>query len=164
MQQTDFGRFKAIMAGMAKLYEKELEPILLDVYWLALRDWTLGEFESAAGQLMRTQTFMPRPAEFMALKRAAQPTAGEAWARVLQHLKGAYRAGWLTPEIDRAVAPLGGYRALAMMPTDELHWQEKRFAEHYADMAEAGETRESLANTPGWLQIQAHGAKALSKR
>lgn len=145
MQQADFRRFHALLTGMAKLYEREIDDVVLDAYWLALRDWPLQEFEAGAAQLMRTAKFMPRPADFTALRKAALPTKGEAWAAVLQHLKGGYRNGaGLTPEIDAAVRPLGGYKALAFMPLGEMHWQEKRFSEHYGEAAEVREVRAPL--------------------
>jgi hypothetical protein len=145
MQQADFARFRNVMAGLAELYQRELSNTLLDVYWLALRDWSLAEFEAGAGKLMKTAQFMPRPADFNDLRKAALPTAGEAWASVLTHLRGGYRDGsGLTPEIDRAIRSLGGYRTLAMLPVDELQWQEKRFAQHYGEMAEADHKREPL--------------------
>jgi hypothetical protein len=145
MQQADFTRFRNVMAGMAELYSRELSNTLLDVYWLALRSWTLAEFEAAADKLMQTATFMPRPAEFNEIRKAALPTKGEAWAAVLMHLRGGYRDGsGISPETDAAVRALGGYKTLAMMPTTDLHWQEKRFAEHYGEAAEVADKREPL--------------------
>lgn len=86
MQQADFTRFRAVMTGMGELYQRELSGPLLDAYWLALRDWPLAEFEAAAAHLMATATFMPRPAEFNALRKAGRQTAGEAWLAVLENV------------------------------------------------------------------------------
>lgn len=149
MQPADMDRFRAVMAGMAKLYERELDAPLMDAYWLALRRWSLHEFEQAAGHLMTTSKFMPRPADFNELRKAARPTAGEAWAEVLEHIKGGYRSGGLNPETDHAVRTLGGYRALAMLDADQLPWLERRFAEHYGDMAAVAETRTALSHITG---------------
>jgi hypothetical protein len=146
MQQADFARFRSVMAGLAELYQRELSNTLLDVYWLALRDWTLADFEAASAKLMQSGQFMPRPADYTAMRKAALPTKGEAWAQVLRHCKGGYRDGsGLTPEIDAAVRALGGYRALAFLPLEEMHWQEKRFSEHYGEAAEVAEKREPFA-------------------
>ena len=146
MQQSDFARFRNVMAGLAELYQRELSNTLLDVYWLALRDWSLGEFEAASAKLMQSGQFMPRPADYVALRKASLPTKGEAWASVLQHIKGRYRDGsGLTAEIDSAVRALGGYRALAFMPLEQMHWQEKRFAEHYGEAAEVADKRTPMA-------------------
>jgi hypothetical protein len=157
MQQSDFQRFKAVMNGMAKLYERELDAAVLDAYWLALRDWELADFEAAAGQLMRSSKFMPRPAEFHELRKAGRPTAGEAWIRVLEYVRKGY-ARWEgggiskfgnAPQpddalIDRAVQAIGGYDAIAMSSTDKTPFLEKRFCEHYDSMQDADEIREAV--------------------
>lgn len=145
MQQADFQRFHALMHGMAKVYERELDELLLDAYWLCLRDWSYDEFALAAAHQMLTSKFMPRPADFNDLRKAAQPTAGEAWLNVIAHCRGGYRnGGGVSPDIDRIVAMLGGYRTLAMMPTDELHWQEKRFTQHFEELADVTTARQAL--------------------
>jgi hypothetical protein len=157
MQQSDFKRFNALMNGMAKLYERELDKAVLDAYWLALGDWTLEAFEAAAAQLMRTSKFMPRPADFHELRKAGRLTAGEAWARVLEYVRKAYSrwdGGGIskfgnTPEpdsvlIDRAVKAIGGYEAIAMSRTDQTPFLEKRFCEHYESIQDATEIREAV--------------------
>ena len=79
MNTDDFPRFRSVLAGMAKLYERELDGPLLDAYWLALGDWSLGDFEQASRRLMATSRFMPRPADYHELrKQAGAMTAGEA--------------------------------------------------------------------------------------
>lgn len=149
MQQADAPRFNAIMNGLSKLYEREADRALLDAYWAALADWSIEEFQAGAVRLMRTSTFMPRPADFNALRRAALPSKGEAWAKVLQHIKGDYRRqGGLSPEIDAAVRAMGGYGWLAMMATKELTWQERRFCEHYEDVITRGQDAPAPAALP----------------
>lgn len=151
MRAEDHPRFVAVMNGMAKIFDRELDAVMLDAYWLALRDWSINDFERAAMRLMGTSKFMPRPADFTDLRRAALPmtAAGEAWAKVLDHLKDGYRNGLgLTPEIDRAVKAMGGYRALAMMPVDQLPWQAKRFNDLYAEVRDGIEARTALARDP----------------
>lgn len=156
MQQADFQRFKAVMNGMAKLYERELDAAVLDAYWLALRTWSLEDFETAAGQLMRTSKFMPRPADFEELRKAGRPTAGEAWARVLEFARKGYDRWDCGPPsrnnlpmlddplIQRAVAAIGGFDAIAMSRTDQTQFLEKRFCEHYESIQDADEIREAV--------------------
>lgn len=161
------------MAGMAKLYEREIDAPLLDAYWLALRDWTLEEFESAAGHLMRESKFMPRPAEFTALRKAARMTAGEAWALVLNYVRHGYvrwQGGGVTqmgavtkPEseiIDRAVNAIGGYEAVAMSETDKTHFLERRFCEHYESIQDAEDIRECLPQLTGPSTLAISGPRA----
>lgn len=146
MQTDDFPRFHAVMQGMAKLYERDLDRVLLDVYWLALGSWSLAQFEQAAGHLMATSRFMPRPADFTDLRRASRPTAGEAFARALKHAaSSAYRSGPLGDAvIDAAVAALGGYGVIAMSDDEGVRFLERRFAEHYGAIAEVEAVRDAL--------------------
>jgi len=134
------------MTGMAKVYEREIDGALLDAYWLALRDWSLADFEDAAAQLMRTSKFMPRPADFNDLRKAGRPTPGEAWARALENVRsGGYRYGrGVDPLIDRAVAAIGGYGVIGMTDEDKLGYLERRFAEAYRGMEAADEAREAV--------------------
>ena len=154
MQSGDFARFRAVMAGMAELYQRELSNTLLDVYWLTLKDWGLDEFERAAGSLMATGTFMPRPADFTALRKKAQEsTAAEAWfTKGVSQDKRANHA--------MRIATQGRY--VGHVPLDELPWVQKRFMEAYAELADVAEAREALPG-PDWLQLQARTAGALRK-
>jgi hypothetical protein len=169
MQQSDFARFRAVMTGMGELYQRELSGPLLDAYWLALRDWSLADFEGAAAHLMATATFMPRPAEFNALRKAGRPTAGEVWPKVVEFVRrGYYRweGGPVSrnnavpipelPDLARAaVQALGGFHVIAMHDESKLHFLERRFAEHYDAMRDAEDVRAAVP------QIAAHGASAL---
>lgn len=162
MQQTDFQRFKALMNGIAKLYERELDGPVLDAYWVALRDWDLGDFEASAGQLMRTSKFMPRPADFEELRRAGRLTAGEAWAnaRACWRSGGSGTGDSLT---DRVVRMLGGYRSMGLTATDQMAFLERRFAEHYAQLQEVEEVREAVPQIAYQRSSQISGPAGVRK-
>lgn len=146
MRREDRQVFVETLIGFAELKGRQLSAPALELFWNAMQDWTIEEFRAAANHLLRTCEFMPTPKDFYDLRRAERPTAGDAWAKVLDHLKGGYRNGaGLTPEIDRAVRAMGGYRALAMMPVDQLPWQAKRFADAYADVGTVLEAQSALA-------------------
>lgn len=146
MRTDDFPRFHAVLAGMTKLYEREIDGPLLDAYWLALRDWPLEEFEHAAGHLMAVSRFMPRPADFHELRRAGRMTAGEAWAAALQHARGAWRSGPAIGEVESAVQSLGGWPVIAMATLERLPFLERRFSEIYAELESRTESRAALPN------------------
>lgn len=146
MLQADFARFRAVMAGMAELYQRELSGTLLDAYWLALRDWALPDFEAAAGHLMATATFMPRPSDFNALRKAGRETAAEAWARVVAD-SPRWRQGIQgddDPLIDACIRAVGGNEKIAMTDVAELHWLEKRFTEAYEELRDVQEHRDAV--------------------
>lgn len=158
MQPNDFARFRAVLAGMAEMYQRELTPLLLDAYWLSLRRWDLHDFEAAAGHLMENGTFMPRPSDFTELRKAGRATSGEAWARAVAacgscHSAQGYTSGGTCGDqfVDSVVRAIGGYKTIAMCDEDKLHFLERRFSEHFETMQEAQDVREDvpqIAYTP----------------
>jgi hypothetical protein len=146
----DYERFRSVLTGMAELYQRELSPTLLDAYWLALRDWTLDDFEAGAGRLMATSTFMPRPADWHELRKASAMTAGEAWERAIAACKS-WRNGTASvdPLTDRVVRIVGGYEQLAMEPSKSQHFTRDRFMAIYDQLAEAEATRAAVPAIAG---------------
>ncbi|MDP2322543.1 MAG: hypothetical protein Q8N51_00745 [Gammaproteobacteria bacterium] len=144
---------------MAEMYQRELSGTLLDAYWLALRTWSLDDFEAAAGHLMGANTFMPRPSDFNALRKAGRETAAEAWVRVVQQSPRWRQgeSGDADPLIDACIRAVGGNERIAMTDTAELHWMEKRFTEAYEELRDAREHREALPQI-----TSPEAAKALS--
>lgn len=148
MQSTDFERFHTLLLGMGELYGKEISNPLLDAYWIALRNWSLGDFEAACGHLMEHATFMPRPADFTALRKAGRETPGEAWITARRHLVWGLRGYTLhadcPPLIARAVHAIGGANVIGMCDEDKLTFLERRFTEHFETMQDSEETREAV--------------------
>lgn len=144
MRPEDRTRFRNLLGALARVYERDLDAPLLDAYWLALRDWSITDLESAAAHLMRTCKFMPRPADFTELQRAGAMTAGEAWQAALIHARGAYRAGPSVPPVERAVAALGGWQVIARAAEDSLPFLERRFASHFNEIESREVVRDAL--------------------
>jgi hypothetical protein len=146
MQQADFQRFKEIMAGIGRLFSADTDGVVLDAYWMALGDWQLPDFERAAGHLMATCQFMPKPADFTALRKAAGPSSAEAWTRVLAAIRdyNPYVATSIDERTDRVVRALGGYQMLAMSESSSMQFREKRFAELWEDSTTVDESRAAL--------------------
>lgn len=154
MAPDDFPRFRAVLAGMAELYQRELSPTLLDAYWLALRDWSLDDFEAGAGHLIATAKFLPRPADWNELRKAAMPTGGEAWnAAIAACLGWRYGTASVDPLTDRVVAMLGGYQHLALEPLDTQHFTRNKFLELYDELADVEFSRESVPQLAGPSQL-----------
>ena len=147
MSPTDGQRFRDLLRGMARALGSDIDTVTLDVYWLALSDWTIAEFETAVAHLLRNSKFMPRPAEFTALKKAGKFTAAEAWDAVLEHCKGAYRDGSGIDNggpVDMAVRGIGGYRAVAMHDLDYLPILQRQFADRFAELDDVMQIRDSV--------------------
>ena len=159
MQATDAKRFRDLLRGMGRMFGQEPDGLVLDAYWLALRDWDYADFESAAAHLMAHAKFMPRPGEFNQLRKAALPTAGESWASVLDYVRRGFHR-WIgggvsvndsvKPELDpvttRAVQAMGGFQTIAMCDEEKLHFLERRFCEHFESIQDAQQVREALPN------------------
>jgi hypothetical protein len=151
MQPTDGKKFRDLISGMSRMYGQEPDALVLDAYWLALRDWEFEAVQTAAAHLMQTSKFMPRPAEFTELRKAGRPTVGEAWERARKACGSAIQCGQITHNgtcgdelIDRAVRAIGGYGAIAMCDRDKLAFLERRFAEHYADIESVEDVRGAM--------------------
>lgn len=155
MEATDGKRFRDLIRGMGRMYGQEPDRVVLDAYWLALRDWGFRDVEDAAAHLMATAKFMPRPAEFNALRKAGQPTAHEAWDTAMANCTS-WRDGKSTAgdRIDRVVRSIGGYRSLAMADVErDLPHIQRRFLEAYAELSTVEPARQALP------QIAAVGAR-----
>lgn len=154
MQQTDFARFRAVMAGISELFQRELSKPLLDAYWLALASWTLAEFEQAAQHLMGTSTFMPRPVDFNALRKAGRPTSAEAWLTARGSLRwtinGYVEADGVDPLVSQALRAIGGANVLAMCDDDKLTFLERRFHEAYEALQDSTDTRKAVPQIAMW--------------
>lgn len=167
MQPTDGKRFRDLLRGMSRAFGSDIDTVTLDVYWLALSDWTLEEFETAAAHLLRNSKFMPRPSEFNALKKAGKFTATEAWDAILQHCKGAYRDGSGVDNggpVDLAVRGIGGYRAIAMHNLDYLPILQRQFVDRFEELDDAMEIRHSvpqLADLNTRTQIRHDGPRQI---
>ena len=152
MQTEDYNRFKAVMTGMAKVYERELDGVLLDAYWMTLKAWPLEEFEQAAAHLMGNSEHMPRPSAFTGLRKAGRQTAGEAWEHVLRYVRTGSYSGYNGPgrieaptaDAERAVNAIGGYRIIAQSEESEHSHMLHRFTQSYQEIREAGEVRQSV--------------------
>ena len=156
MRPQDRQPFLEIVLGFAELKGRTLSVPALELYWRAMRHWSIEDFKAAADQLLRTCKWMPEPKDFEDLRKAARPTAGEAWERARKASGTAIVCGQVTHNgscgdalIDRAVRAIGGYGVIAMSETSKLPFLERRFAEHYESIQDADEVREALPQIAG---------------
>lgn len=146
MQPSDGNRFRNLMRGVGRMFGQDLDDVVLDAYWIALRDWTLKDFEAACAHLMSNSKFMPRPADFNALRKAGEPTPSEAWQTAMDNCLG-WRTGSSNAGemIDSVVRSVGGYRAIALADEETaLPHIERRFKEAYTQLADRQPVREAL--------------------
>lgn len=145
MAPSEFQRFVDLMRGMGRIFGNELDNLVLDVYWITLRGWSMSEFEAAVAHLMANAKGMPRPGAFTQLRHAGKHTADEAWAVALERC-----LAWRTPRealdsIDRTASAIGGYRVIALADQETaLPHVQRRFLEAYEAIERASEVRAAL--------------------
>lgn len=172
MQANDGNRFRDLLRGMGRMYSQDVDALTLDAYWLALGDWSLEDFEGACRQLMKTAKFMPRPADFTELRKAARPTAGEAWTEVLAYVRGGGIGTGLPdhdfdgraitdPLVIAAVRAIGGFEAIGRSTTDQTPFLERRFAEHYEAIGDREGIRQALPQIAGEPRARVSGPRSL---
>lgn len=150
MQQQDKPAFLATINGLAAIKPgAKITTEALDMWWLALKDWGIEDFKKAATLLAKTSEFMPNPYHFEQLRKASNPTSGEAFQKAMLLARRAppRELPSLTSgddAIDSAVRALGGYTELANCESGKLHFLERRFAEHYETISEVEETRRAI--------------------
>lgn len=155
MKPDDRMAFLEVVIGLAELKGKALSAPGLELYWRSMQHWELADFRAAAEQLVRACAFMPTPKDFEDLRRAARPSAGEAWAEVLDYVRNGPGPSGLVaydhvdkpptdPVLLAAVRAIGGFPAIAMSKTDQTPFLERRFAEHYEAIGDREEARQAV--------------------
>lgn len=143
MTPEDRPKFLEIVVGFAELRGKQLSAPALELFWNAMQGWSIEDFTAGANQLMRTCEFFPTPKNFEDLRKASSMTPGEAWGLVRDAARNGHPCP-TDPKIAAAVRALGGIRAIGMTATDQMHFLERRFAEHYESIIDVEITREAL--------------------
>ena len=150
MTETDKPAFVSALTELSLLRPAlKLTESHYAAWWNIMhRDWSLSEFQDAARQLAQTcDDITIGPQHFGKLrKQAGEQACGDAWAAVVQvnRYSRTGREHLLTPRIERIVAAMGGWSALAMTRTEELPFREKRFRELWDEFGEVERARVAL--------------------
>lgn len=140
MRPTDRPEFVRVLNGLAAIKGKDLTPEALSLWWSAMAAWSIEDFKAAASHLVTACQFMPTPYDFAQLRKAGEPTAGEAWERVLAGAK-------LEPgsRVARAAQIVGGQFAIRHADIErDLPFIQKRFMEAYEDLRDADVARHAV--------------------
>lgn len=168
MNENDFDAFRECLVGLAEIRGHTLSAPAIALFFRSMQHWEIGLFRSAAEHLLRTLPRLPTPADFENLRAAWQNTTGEAWSRAVAFSKTLYtptghRDGALGDyTIDTAVRCIGGYRAIANCPTDQVHWLEKRFAERLRELQDVIGTRAALPGAADKLALRSNTMQPLA--
>jgi hypothetical protein len=155
LKPSDRRAFLEIVIGFAELRGKQLSAPALELYWNAMQDWELADFQAAANRLLKTCEWMPLPHHFEALLRAGRSTAAEAWIEARKWIKWGLHGYTIVegapPMIAQSIRAIGGANVLGMCDEDKLTFLERRFVEHYQTIEDATDTREALPQLAGPL-------------
>lgn len=165
METSDFEEFKNRLMAAGELYDKNVSPALLDMYWQSLKPITLQEFifgMNTHAADPKHGSFWPKPADIMRGIQAAQPSVEDkaqlAWSQIMGEIKttGSYRA----LEIDdlqamAAVEAMGGWHALCQTYEDKMEWKRKEFMSIY-ETYERTPLDRLPSKLPGLIELQNH--------
>ena len=148
MQPGDREEMARILVSLAEMKPGgKITAESLELWFQAMHRWSIEEFRAAAQHLMLHEEYFPNPWHFEQLRKAQRMTSGEAWAIALQHVRsGGYHNAKTEPEVERAVAAMGGWKVIAWSSVDSLPFLEKRFAAHYDQLADVAEVREQVSS------------------
>ena len=155
MDSSDREEFLQVLNGLAAIKRVDITKEAYELWWQCMKDWPIGDFKEAAGFLLKNCQFMPTPYDFEQLRKKSEISAHEAWAKVLNHAKGAWRHGVLGDALtDRIIAMLGGYSVIALTNKDKLGFLERRFLDAYNDLSDSGGVREALPDLTERTRLQ----------
>lgn len=111
----------------------------IPAWHLELRDFDAAEISRAVSLYVRTagSAFAPSVAQLLGVlsaeRRAGEKTALEAWQDVIRESGNAYagRETTLDDRTERALATVGGFKALGLTRDTELPFFRNRFVEAY---------------------------------
>lgn len=136
-------RFITGLLGLAELYDKQLGPAAIALYFRALSELDDAAWERAVLRAAERCRFMPRPSELLELARdtsdgdRAIVAFGEAQRAVKQ--LGAYRSvDFEDKVINATIRGMGGWQRFCALEGDEAEiWGRKEFERQYLAFARA---------------------------
>lgn len=151
MRPQDKVQFVKILTSLASVTGGKTTPEAIDLWFSAMQEWSIEEFSKAATHLLKTSKFMPKPADFYALRKAGEKTSAEAFEKALDYARGGWRDGpHPDNRIEQAVKGLGGWVVLAHSNEDKVHFLASKFSEHYETVCDKFDTREALPDLTTW--------------
>jgi hypothetical protein len=137
--------FARLIADVLTFYRRDAGQFALQVWWLALRGYSLEAVRGALGAHARDPergAFAPYPADVIRILDGRHADrALLAWHRVLgaTHTVGHYASvDFGDAFIHAAIVDVGGWPALCCTPADELDFVRRRFCESFRAYLAAG--------------------------
>lgn len=129
--------FKPIMFGLGEIYDKELTPNIVSIYFEIFKDYPIEQFKKAIGEVIKSHKYanLPKPAEILEyLEGTKEDIALIAWLKV----RGAIESVGYTetvefddPVISHCIFQMGGWQKVCEVLNKDLPFMEKDFMELY---------------------------------
>ena len=154
-------KYMEFMNGMAAVFDKEVNKILIDVYWKILEPYTDEQCEKALNTIITTSKFWPKPAELIeVIQGGKSENAVLAWIKTDKAVRnhGPYvSVKFDDPVIHGVIEILGGWPKFQDCTSDEWKWRQKEFERLYRIVEFRGGDRPEYL--PGIIEIdnQARG-------
>ena len=156
MVDEDKKEFAQFMGGMFAVYNKEVSPMLLRIWFEALRQYDLKSVKDAlARHLLNPDNgqFLPKPADVVKLIGGTTvDSALEAWSAVDNAVRtvGTYRSvAFADPIIHKVIQDMGGWVALGNKKEDEWAFVAKEFQTRYRGIKTTGQPVDAPAQLTG---------------
>jgi len=156
MVDEDKKEFAQFMGGMFAVYNKEVSPMLLRIWFEALRQYDLKAVKDAlARHLLNPDNgqFLPKPADVVKLIGGTTvDSALEAWSAVDNAVRtvGTYRSvTFADPIIHKVIQDMGGWVALGNKKEDEWAFVAKEFQTRYRGIKTTGQPVDAPAQLTG---------------
>ena len=156
MVDDDKKEFAQFMGGMFAVYNKEVSPMLLRIWFESLRQYDLKAVKDAlARHLLNPDNgqFLPKPADVVKLIGGTTiDTALEAWSAVDNAVRtiGTYRSvAFADPIIHKVIQDMGGWVALGNKKEDEWPFVAKEFQTRYRGIKTTGQPVDALPQLTG---------------
>jgi len=135
-------KFKEYMATLCELHDRTMSKLLTDLYWKVLEPFTDEECESAFKEIIYSNKFFPKPADFReVLCGKKENKATMAWLEVLNAVAriGNYKSVKFNDQLIHSVInAMGGWPQLCLMESNDEKWKQKEFERLYEVISERG--------------------------
>jgi hypothetical protein len=135
-----YEQFAKNMAGLGELFNKEISPSLMELYWQILDNLTDTQFEKACQEAARKRRFFPKPAELLELiEQDPASLALAAWDKLTQAIRdyGQYRSiEFDDPALTATVESMGGWVTACLWRADDLPHRRREFLSTYQVMSQ----------------------------
>lgn len=138
LESTDKQAFVKLMAGIGEYYNRQMSPMLVDIYWQGLQGYDFASVSAAINAHARNPDsgqYIPKIADVERhIKGNSGTRAMQAWVKVANAIQeiGTYETvAFSDPLIHACIDDMGGWVQFGMITDDELPFKIKEFEKRY---------------------------------